>query len=671
MNFKLVRRTLLCAFSVLAWALALPPHAGAQPASRPPIEAFFQNPAFAGGEMSPTGAHVALLVASKTTGRIQLVVVDTAKFTAKAIASYTDGDINSVHWISDKRLVYSVYDFKAGIGERANYVSPGLFAVDFDGTGDKQLARLDWGMERSVGDRQLMDPTTRFVAATNNVNSDDIFVTQARFSDTTHELEALTLYRLNTRTGIASPYNRPGKSTAWYMDAKDVPRATVTEEAGRGAVYYLDPEKNQWTKLVEYDAVTGEDRMTPIGFAPDGSLFVRQQRGAAGTSALYQYDFKARAVDPAPVVGVAGHDFRGQLLSDGKRLLGIRYVSDAEATAWFDPELKQLQATIDKALPGAVNRLDVPDRAETPVVLVQSFSDANPGTYYIYNRQTGKFTELGQVMPGIDAKQMGQRDFVRYKARDGLDIPAWLTLPPGAKGRKLPLVVLVHGGPYIGASSWEWKAESQFLATRGYAVLEPDFRGTRGYGMRHFRAGWKQWGLAMQHDLADGARWAVDKGIAEPSRICIAGASYGGYATLMGLVNDPDLYRCGVEWAGVTDIDLMYSVTWSDFGSEFKTYGMPVLVGDREKDAEQLKATSPLLQASRIKQPLLMAYGGADRRVPIVHGVRFRDAVQKTNPAVEWIEYTDEGHGWLNPKTRVDFWSRVEKFLDKNIGAKP
>src|SRR5450830_808309 len=143
------------------------------------------------------------------------------------------------------------------------------------------------------------------------------------------------------------------------------------------------------------------------------------------------------------------------------------------------------------------------------------------------------------------------------------DIPAWLTLPHGGAGKKLPMVVLVHGGPYVRGHVWGWNANAQFLASRGYAVLEPEFRGSTGYGFDHFKAGWKQWGLAMQNDIADGTRWAIAGGVADPRRICIAGASYGGYATLMGLVNDPELYRCGIDWVGVTDIDLLFSGHWS------------------------------------------------------------------------------------------------------------
>lgn len=218
---------------------------------------------------------------------------------------------------------------------------------------------------------------------------------------------------------------------------------------------------------------------------------------------------------------------------------------------------------------------------------------------------------------------------MRYKARDGMEIPALLTLPANG-AQNAPLVVLVHGGPFVRGTHWGWNPDSQFLASRGYAVLEPEFRGSKGYGDKHYRAGWKQWGLAMQNDIADGARWAVAQGFADPKRICIAGASYGGYATLMGLVNDPDLYKCGVNWVGVTDINLLYDGHWSstsDTSEDWKLYGMPDRVGDQVKDAAQLKATSP-----------------------------------------EWIEYQDEGHGWGLPKNRVDFWGRVEKFLDKHIG---
>ncbi len=232
-------------------------------------------------------------------------------------------------------------------------------------------------------------------------------------------------------------------------------------------------------------------------------------------------------------------------------------------------------------------------------------------------------------------------------------------------------MVLVHGGPYVRGASWGWRAPAQFLASRGYAVLEPEFRGSTGFGSKHFQAGWKQWGLKMQDDLADGARWAAAQGIADPKRVCIGGGSYGGYAALMGMVNDAAVYQCAFESYGVSDIKLLYTGDWSfksDLTDDWRDYGMPVLIGDLEKDAAQLSATSPLVQAARITKPLLLAYGSADRRVPLYHGKKFYDAVKQTNKDVEWIVYEDEGHGFVLPKNRVDYWARVEKLLNRTIG---
>jgi dipeptidyl aminopeptidase/acylaminoacyl peptidase len=198
-------------------------------------------------------------------------------------------------------------------------------------------------------------------------------------------------------------------------------------------------------------------------------------------------------------------------------------------------------------------------------------------------------------------------------------------------------------------------------------VIEPEFRGSEGYGFKLFRAGWKQWGLAMQDDVADAVQWAVKQGWVDGKRVCIAGASYGGYATLMGLVRNGDLYQCGVAWVAVTDISLMYSIYWSDTSEEAKNYSMPLLIGDPVADAAQFKQTSPLEQAAKVNKPLLLAYGGADVRVPIKHGSEFRDAVGRTNKDVQWVVYPEEGHGWRMLETEVDFWTRVEKFLGRYL----
>ncbi|WP_229487962.1 alpha/beta hydrolase family protein [Pseudoduganella lutea] len=260
---------------------------------------------------------------------------------------------------------------------------------------------------------------------------------------------------------------------------------------------------------------------------------------------------------------------------------------------------------------------------------------------------------------------MGQRDFYRYRAGDGLQVPVYVTLPPGKPKGPLPTVVLVHGGPYVHGTSWEWEREAQFLASRGYVVLQPEFRGTLGYGVKHFQAGWKQWGRAMQDDLADAAQWAVKQGWAEPGRIAIMGASYGGYATLMGLIRHPDIFRCGIDLMGVSDIGMMFSVVESDLPQEWLEYGAKTMLGDPDDPA--LASVSPLAQAARLTRPLLIAHGAKDRRVPIVHARRMKDALAKHNNAVEYVVYDDEGHGLYHRENRIDFYKRVEAFLARHL----
>jgi dipeptidyl aminopeptidase/acylaminoacyl peptidase len=657
----------IAAAVALVCAVAFVCDARAQAPANVPLEAFFQNPAISAARLSPNGRFVALGVAAKN-GRTQLTVLDVSKLTAKVVASFSDVDIGFFDWVNDNRLVYSVDDHQAAVGE--NWLQPGISAVDRDGGDYRLLADRPQTFATyasSVADPKLLPTNTRLFSTTRTKTSDDVFITQPEHN-IYGDWDTVNLLRLNTRTGRTTLFNRPGKSVEWVIDAADVPRVSVTYEKGRDTVHYLDPATSQWQTIAEFGALDPKG-FRPLAVGAKGDFYVTAHKGA-NTEALYRFDISKKDIDGEPLVSLPGFDFKGNFLFGTAGMQGLRYVSDAEATAWFDPKQKDVQQKVDAALAGTVNRVTFPLRPELPLVLVQSFSDADPGTFRLYNIETGNFTGLGTSMRGIDPRQMARRDLVRYKARDGMEIPAWLTLPRDAKGRKLPLVVLVHGGPWVRGGEWRWSADSQFLASRGYAVLEPEFRGSNGYGYKHFRAGWKQWGLAMQNDLADGARWAAAQGIADAQRICIAGASYGGYATLMGLANDADVFRCGVAWAAVTDIDLMYSVTWSDFSLDYKTYGMPRLIGDREKDAAQLKATSPLQLAAKIGNPLLLAHGGADRRVPIVHGVAFKDAVQKTNPNVEWIEYVDEGHGWSVVANRVDFWTRVQKFLDRNIGAK-
>ena len=501
-------------------------------------------------------------------------------------------------------------------------------------------------------------------------DSDFVYVTHPVYVK--EELRYSTLLRVNTVTGQATTMPRPYEIRAWVMDSKGEPRLGYKSDKGITTVYYRDVATTQWRVLATYNTYTDNlTPITPIAFDNKGVLYVTAH-GGQDTLSLYTFNFATGKINPEPLVVTPGYDFDGHLVQNRDQVLGVQLTTDATAEEWFVPQMKAMQDKVDKILPVTVNLLQPPADPKAENILVRSYSDVVPPLYSVYNTRTGVVSQVGSTRQSINPAQMGPQKAITYTSRDGMKITGLLTLPRAGTRKNLPMVVLVHGGPWVRGSTWGWNSMSQFLASRGYAVLEPEYRGATGYGEKLYHAGWKQWGLAMQNDVADATRWAIAQGYADAKRVCIAGASYGGYATLMGLVNDPDLYQCGVDWVGVTDINLMYNDDWtshSDLNDDYKEHGMPFLVGDQVKDGPQLRATSPIAQAARVTQPLILAYGGSDRRVPIFHGRKFYDAVTVHNKNVEWIEYPEEGHGWYLPKNNYDFWTRVEKFLDKNIGA--
>jgi dipeptidyl aminopeptidase/acylaminoacyl peptidase len=633
----------------------------------PPIENFFENPAFTDAQLSPNARSLAAKL-SRAGQRDALVVIDLATNGAKVVAVFADFDVGRFYWVNNERLVYNAAEKDIAQGDTE--MGPGLFAVNRDGTDYRQLVTRGASKLQEHAVVNILPWRTNLLRQRGPEGSASVYVTNPAYAPN-GELDHVSLQRLDTQTGRAVTINRPAGTRNWLLDQKGEPRLAESLEKEMQVVYYRDPGTDNWRKLARFNAYTGgADAIDPIGFGPDGALYVTSNAGR-DKSALYRFDVASGKRAAEPIVELKDYDFDGGLVFANDKLLGVRVLSDAWSTVWFDAGMKALQQRIDSALPGLVNLVTPAARAETPWVLVESYSDVQPHMWNLFNTETGVLNKIGERHPRIDPRQMGVQEALRYKARDGLEIPAWLTLPHGSARKNLPLVVLVHGGPYVRGGEWGWNADAQFLASRGYAVLEPEYRGSTGFGDRHFRAGLKQWGLKMQDDIADGAKWAIAQGIVDPKRICIAGASYGGYATLMGLINDPDLFKCGVDWVGVTDIGLLYTGHWSfdsDMSESYKRYGMPELIGDVVKDAAQFKATSPLEQAARIRQPLLLAYGGSDYRVPIYHGRKFYNAVKAHNPDVEMVVYEEEGHGWYLPKNRIDFWRRVEKFLDKNIG---
>jgi dipeptidyl aminopeptidase/acylaminoacyl peptidase len=636
----------------------------------PPVTAFFGTADMAQPVLSPNGKHLAVLLATPA-GRRQLGIIDlTQAPELNTVSGVVDADIARVRWVNDDRLVFSVADLQAGYGE--GYY-PGLYAVDRNGENLRELVRRTWAVSETgtlIKARELA-PNHQLLRTLRD-GSADVVVQRIDLNDRGEVTGTLPL-RLDTRNvgikNLDTGLDAPGRS--WLVDDQGIARSAVSVAGGRATVHWRAGAGAPW-QAISQQRLFGDDpgSFAPFTIGPRGELYTLAVRGdAERTTALFRFDPETLKPDAEPIVGIKGFDFDGQLIVDRQqhKLLGARFTSDAAGTAWLDPAMRTVQDKIDKLLPTTINLVDVAECNCSRWLLVTAFSDRQPPIYLMYDHEADKLHMVGRTHKAIDARQMASREFTQVAARDGLRIPLHITKPSG-KG-PWPAVVLVHGGPYVRGGSWEWHADSQFLASRGYLVLEPEFRGSTGYGQRLFRAGWKQWGLKMQDDIADATQWAIAQGQADAKRICIAGASYGGYATLMGLIKDPALYRCGVAWVGVSDINLLFDIStrWSDASETWKQYGMPVLVGDPEKDAEQLAATSPLKQAARLKQPLLLAYGANDRRVPIAHGSRLRRALHDGNDQVEWIEYADEGHGWSKPQNRYDFWSRVEKFLARNL----
>ncbi len=663
------------AAALIVLACAAAPALGADDQTkRPTAEDFFRSPQVVNAKLSPDGSYLAVSAVGPK-GRVALMVADLSKpLQLRGLAAFDRADVRRFYWVNNHRLAYNAFDLRSD-RETGN---GGLFAIDLDGSHFERLIAAQWDFHQEHTGTMVKSkilPSDYIFESTLPGDSDDVVVAEYVFAPQQsnvpdYTIDHVRLIRLNTRTHELRDLldKQPPWVTEWLLDPRGEARIGISIHKNVRRVHYRDKGSTDW-KVIDEKEDLDRTGLYPVQIGFDDLLFAT--RGAA---ALDVADLKQPVLDWKPFLSMSGFDFDGSWEVDHKagKLLGVHYITDARGSRWLDPRMAEAQKAIDEALPGTTNTITCGDCLSSKFFLIRAASDRQPTRFMLFDTAANKFTGQALARPWIDPKQMGHRDFFRFRARDGLEIPVYVTLPPERKkDERVPLVVLVHGGPWLRGSSWEWDAEAQFLATRGYAVVEPEFRGSTGFGWNHFHAGWHQWGLAMQDDLADAAKWAIAQGYADPARIAIGGASYGGYATLMGLIKEPDLYRCGFEFAGVTDIGLMYSITWSDATDEEKKYGMPTLIGDREKDAAQLAETSPLKNAKRLKQPLLMAAGEDDVRVPIRHGRAFHDAVSDTNKNVEWITYNTEGHGFREDEHRIDYWKHVEAFLDRCFKSAP
>jgi len=645
--------------AVILMSALLPVVCNAEAPAPPSVEDFFRNPAFRQAVLSPDGKRLAVLVG--TVGQRQkLAVLEAGSWDkVKIVAALSHADIDAFSWVNDGRLIFSIADFSAGFAEQA---AAGIYAVDVDGGELRQLVGTRPASTGTMIESRVLSERTQ-LHSTLRDGSDDVVLAQP-------DEDYTRLLRLNTRSGIARPLsaNGPKGARAWILDPSGAPSYVIAKWDGHLEVSRWDKTLATWVQMGRWPTYSNEGWYPSfVGYHDELYVTALDKKG---TEALYLFDQTTNRPQPEPVVRIDGFDYLGYVEVDpaAKKLLGTHFVADAPSTYWFDAEMKKAQERIDAQLPASNNVISCGRCLSSQFLLVRAQSDREPGTFYVYEVTTGKLQRIARQRPWLDPRAMGRRDFFRVPARDGLSIPTWITLPPNyEKGRIYPAVVLIHGGPWVRGANWLWAEEPQFLATRGYVVIEPEFRGSTGYGDPHFRAGFKQWGLAMQDDVADATRWAIAQGYVDRKRVCIAGANYGGYAVLMGLIRDPDLYRCGINQVGVTDLQLAYTSVKSDMTDQYRRYDLAVLLGDPGKDAEQLRNTSPVHNAARITQPLLMVYGGENRRVPVEHGRRLYDVLIKTNPNVEWVLYPSEGNGLFLEKNRFDFYGRVERFLATHL----
>lgn len=634
-----------------------------------PIADFTRWPAIDSVVISPSGKRLALRLHGPS-GFLRLAVMDLDPVSEpRVVAGFGDADVHQVVWLGDDRLVYSGYKRGAEIDNGGG----GWFAVQHDGSAARQLIAFVHSTRTSAQIKTRMLAYDWHIDRPLTDDSHDLLAYRVRW-DVKGDFSHYELGTLNADTGVLTPLAGPVPDglDGWLIDQRGELQVLTTRRQGRDQVHVkAAPADGQsgsgWRQVADFET-HGSGSFTPWLIDADGSLLVRAW--TQGYEGIFRFDTERGLLEPEPLLQVKGFDLSPRALRDtaSGALMGVHLRADRPMGYWLDATLQKLQDGVDAALPGRSNLLSCGRCATSRYLVVSSSSDRAPTSYHLVDREQGKLSLLGESRPWIKPDTQGRRSLHRVTTRDGQSMPVYLTSPAGADPQAaLPAVVLVHGGPWLRGTDTNWRPEAQFLASRGYRVIEPEFRGSRGYGDAWFRAGWRQWGQAMQDDLLDAVQWAGQQGTVDTSRVCIMGGSYGGYAALMGAVRDPQAYRCAISFAGVTDIQLMYDISWSDVSDDYKQHGMPKLVGDRVKDAAMLDANSPVKRAGEIKVPLLVAYGVLDRRVPMAHAKAFISAARRAGVAVDELNYPAEGHGFFHPDNETDYYQRVDAFLAKAL----
>ena len=621
-------------------------------AEPPAVEDFFRRPKLSGFQLSPDGKYLAAIVPIGERRNIAVIDLQTRK--AWPITAQERQDIGGFVWASNDRVLFFL--------DTDGNESRGIFAVNRDGTQPRMLIAPPESQIRG-GSFEVM------TADVVSLMEDDprrvlVAVSRATATSVVQDLEVLDIY-----TGQRTRKERnPGDVVAWLADRRGTVYGALQVKDLDTIFLYRDKESQPWQEWSRIKA--GEHGWAPAWRSDDGRRwYVASRLTPEGkprdTAAIYRFDPATRAIGPL-VYESAGYDVGHVLASRvADDLIGVSYVADAPEQVFLDPTWAQLRNHLVQSYPGRTVTLTSASHDERRMVFHVGASN-DPGTYFLYDRDTKKFEELARAMPWLDPARLAPMQPIRLRARDGLQLHGYLTLPAGGPQRGVPMILVPHGGPRARDMA-VFDPYVQLLASRGYAVLQVNFRGSIGYGHEFDKAGWREWGGKMQDDLTDAVRWSIAEGIADPARICVFGASYGGYAAMMGLALTPELFRCGVNYVGVTDIPLLLRTiprAWEQMRAE-----LSLQIGDPKQDAAMLKARSPVTLAPRIRAPVLMAYGKRDPRVVLEHATRFEDALDSARVPNELIVRVDEGHGYQKFGNQVDFGKRLLEFLERHLKA--
>jgi dipeptidyl aminopeptidase/acylaminoacyl peptidase len=597
-----------------------------------PLQDFFRNPQAAGFSISPNGKYLALL--EPWSNRLNVWVEPVEGGEPQRVTSVTDRDISGVSWKGNDVILYARDN-----GGDENFH---LYAVGRDGKNERDLTPFA-GVRVTLVDDLDDNP------------SDVIIQTNQR------DKQVFDAYRLNVVTGkISLVAQNPGNIQQWITDWNGKIRAATTTDGVNTSLLYRKTEQSPWKTVL---TTNFKESFDPEFFSFDNRHLYGISNIGRDKSAAVEFDPET-AKEVRVIYQNADVDVGRLSYSRKRKVLTLAtYKTWKQQIVFFDPATEEAYKFLEQQLPGFDVARVGSDKEENKFVVVLT-GDRTLGSYYLYDVKSRNLRKLADLGPWLRSDQLAEMKPIDYQSRDGLTIHGYLTLPKGRDPKNLPVVINPHGGPWA-RDDWEFNPEVQFLANRGYAVLQMNFRGSTGYGRKFFEASFKQWGGTMQDDITDGVNWIIQQGIADPKRIAIYGGSYGGYAVLEGLVKTPDLYAAGVDYVGVSNLFTFLNTIPPYWKPELDM--MHEMVGDPVKDKEWFQEHSPALNADKIRTPLFVAQGEKDPRVNINESNQIVDALRKRDVAVEYMVKPNEGHGFRNEENRFDFYGAMEKFLAEHL----